>query len=352
MIKPDKLLYRIFLTQPSLISELLPGIPPDCQFNYSSPVVKQTQVQLNGLLTPVSKNVNLLSRISSMNTDKLFYRIFLNQPSLISELLPGIPPGCEFDYSAPVVKEKEIRLDGLLTPVSPDVSLPLVFLEAQMQRDPEFYARYFAGIFVYLFQYKITRPWQGLLILQNRRVNLGSDIPYQSLLSSSVTRLYLEDLLSVENLSPNLSLLKLVVMPETEVPVVAKSILSRAQTQGEFEKYLDLVEAILVNKFSNLSIEEIRLMLDLREADVTQTRFYREVLQIGRQEGRQEGEQLGEVNLIVRQISRRFGTLSPEQVSQVRSLSISQLESLGEALLDFEEISEFEAWLQANSPEG
>ncbi|MGL5195711.1 MAG: DUF2887 domain-containing protein, partial [Chroococcales cyanobacterium] len=56
-----------------------------------------------------------------MNTDKLFYRIFLNQPSLISELLPGIPPDCEFDYSAPVVKEKEIRLDGLLTPVSPDV---------------------------------------------------------------------------------------------------------------------------------------------------------------------------------------------------------------------------------------
>ncbi|WP_232251452.1 DUF2887 domain-containing protein [Oscillatoria acuminata] len=209
---------------------------------------------------------------------------------------------------------------------------------------------------VYLFQYKITRPWQGLLILQNRRLNLGSDLPYQSLLSSSVTRLYLEDLLSVENLSPNLSLLKLVVMPETEAPVVAKSILSRAQTQGEFEKYLDLVEAILVNKFSNLSIEEIRRMLDLREANVTQTRFYQEVLQIGRQEGlqegRQEGEQLGEANLIVRQISRRFGALSPEQVSQVRSLSIPQLESLGEALLDFKEISEFEAWLQTNSLEG
>ncbi|WP_324631554.1 DUF2887 domain-containing protein [Phormidium sp. CCY1219] len=98
-----------------------------------------------------------------MKTDKLFYRIFLNQPSLISELVSGIPPDCEFDYSAPVVKEKEIRLDGLLTPVSQDVSLPLVFLEAQMQNDPEFYGRYFAGIFVYLFQYKIIRPWQGFI---------------------------------------------------------------------------------------------------------------------------------------------------------------------------------------------
>jgi predicted transposase YdaD len=93
-------------------------------------------------------------------------------------------------------------------------------------------------------------------------------------------------------------------------------------------------------------------MLDLREANVTQTRFYQEVLQIGRQEGHQEGRQEGEANLIVRQISRRFGALSPEQVSQVRSLSIPQLESLGEALLDFEEISEFEAWLQTNSLEG
>ncbi len=243
------------------------------------------------------------------------------------------------------MKEKEIRLDGLLTPVSNDVSLPLVFLEAQMQTDTEFYPRYFAGIFVYLFQYKITRPWQGLLILRSRSLDLGSDIPYQSVLYSSVTRLYLEDLLSSENLSPNLSLLKLVIMPKREAAVVAKSILSKTRRQRDFEKYLDLVEAILVNKFDNLSIEEIRNMLDLREADVTQTRFYREVRDIGRQEGRQEGE----VNVIVRQISRRFGALSPAQVSQVRSLSIPQLESLGEALLDFQSLGEFDAWLQANS---
>jgi predicted transposase YdaD len=78
-----------------------------------------------------------------MKTDKLFYRIFLSQPDLIAELLPGIPAGCEFDYSAPVVKEREVRLDGLLTPVSDDLSLPLVFLEAQMQSDANFYGRYF-----------------------------------------------------------------------------------------------------------------------------------------------------------------------------------------------------------------
>ena len=52
-----------------------------------------------------------------MKTDKFFYRFFLSRPKLISELLPGIPADCQFDYSAPVIKEKEFRLDGLLTPI-------------------------------------------------------------------------------------------------------------------------------------------------------------------------------------------------------------------------------------------
>jgi predicted transposase YdaD len=51
-----------------------------------------------------------------------------------------------------------------------------------------------------------------------------------------------------------------------------------------------LIEAILVNKFPKLTIEEVQRMLNLREADVTQTRFYQEVLQIGRREGEQQGE--------------------------------------------------------------
>jgi predicted transposase YdaD len=106
-----------------------------------------------------------------MKTDKLFYRIFLSQPDLISELLPGVPPDCEFEYSAPVVKEIEVRLDGLLIPSSDDLSLPLVFLEAQMQTDVNFYGRYFAGIYLYLRQYKVNRPWKGLLILNRRSCN-------------------------------------------------------------------------------------------------------------------------------------------------------------------------------------
>lgn len=72
---------------------------------------------------------------------------------------------------------------------------------------------------------------------------------------------------------------------------MTQPILNSGSTPAEFKRLLDLVEAILINKFSQLSIEEVWQMLNLREADRIQTRFYQEVLQIGRQEDRQEAFQ-------------------------------------------------------------
>ncbi|MBD1217745.1 MAG: DUF2887 domain-containing protein [Aphanizomenon sp.] len=283
-----------------------------------------------------------------MKTDKLFYRIFLNQPDLIAELIPGIPSDCEFEYSAPVLKEKETRLDGLLTPISNNSDVPLIFLEAQMQRDPKFYSRYFQGIFSYIDQYEISRNWCGLLILLNKRLELGSEIPHRNLLNSQVERLYLEDLLHQDDLSPNLALLRLIVTPKDQAGLAARKILNSVSTEAEFQLKLDLVESILVNKFTQLTLEEIQKMLNLKEADVTQTRFYQEVLEIGEKKGLQQGLQQGEANLTIRQLKRRCGNLTAIQEQKVRSLSISQLESLGEALLDFQNMSDLENWLQDN----
>lgn len=284
-----------------------------------------------------------------MKTDKLFYRIFLNQPGLLAELLPGIPPDCQFDYSAPVIKEQEFRHDGILTPVGNDPDLPIVFLEAQMQLDPDFYGRYFAEIYLYLKQYKIIRPWRGLLILKSRRHDLGSEIPYQFQLDNQVQRLYLQDLLHQNPLSPNLALLQLIILPKTKTVQAAQNLLESSKSQPEFRQKLDLVEAILVNKFPNLSLEEILKMLDLKTADITQTRFYRDVFQLGIQEGRQEGiqkgEQEGEAKLIIRQLKRRFGVITPNQETQIRALSVPILEALGEVLLDFINPTDIDTWL-------
>jgi predicted transposase YdaD len=279
-----------------------------------------------------------------MKTDKLFYRIFLSQPDLIAELLPGVPPDCEFEYSAPVVKEIEVRLDGLLIPSSDDLSLPLVFLEAQMQTDVNFYGRYFAGIYLYLRQYKANRPWKGLLILNRRSQDLGSEVPYQLQLDRQVQRLYLEDLLPLTELSPNLAMLRLLFLPDQEVSMAARSILDNPPTEEEFRRRLDLVEAILVNKFPQLSFEEVRQMLDLKEVNFSETRFYQDVLQ----KGLEQGLQRGEADLVLRQLERRCGVIGVDRQELVRSLTITQLESLGDALLDFNGMADLEVWFKVN----
>ncbi|MBE9052956.1 DUF4351 domain-containing protein [Nostocales cyanobacterium LEGE 11386] len=68
----------------------------------------------------------------------------------------------------------------------------------------------------------------------------------------------------------------------------------------------------------------------------------------GIQEGRQEGEQQGEQRLILRLLQRRVGKLSPELQECIQSLSLNQLESLGEALLDFTSVEDLLNWLQTN----
>lgn len=69
--------------------------------------------------------------------------------------------------------------------------------------------------------------------------------------------------------------------------------------------------------------------------------WYNEILQEGLQKGRQEGELL----LVLRLLTRRFGLLSEQRTEQIRQLSVLQLEDLGEALLDFEDMTELEQYL-------
>ena len=77
-------------------------------------------------------------------------------------------------------------------------------------------------------------------------------------------------------------------------------------------------------------------MLDLKEANVRQTRFYQEILQEG------------EASIVLRLLARQCGPLSATQQEQVRSLSIGQLEALSDALLDFTAIADLDAWLREN----
>ena len=98
---------------------------------------------------------------------------------------------------------------------------------------------------------------------------------------------------------------------------------------------------------------EIPLVQQIMRWDMSILRespWYQEILKEGLEKGLQQGLQQGlrqeGVNLVLRLIRRRFGTVSSTTQTQIEGLSIPDLENLAEALLDFTEISDLEQWLK------
>ena len=112
----------------------------------------------------------------------------------------------------------------------------------------------------------------------------------------------------------------------------------------ENEKLSDLEP--LLSFFASFVLE-IPIVQQIMRWDMTVLRespWYKEILK----QGLQQGEQQGEANLIIRLLSKRFGNLDIAVASQIRQLSISQLEALGESIFDFSAMADLENWLQQN----
>jgi predicted transposase YdaD len=100
------------------------------------------------------------------------------------------------------------------------------------------------------------------------------------------------------------------------------------------------MNTVMVYKFPKLSREVIEAMFSISE--LKQTRVYRDAVDEGRVEGQIKEAQ----SLILRQLVRWFGSVDQATESHIRSLSLSRLEDLGEALLEFSRFSELKGWLK------
>jgi len=65
------------------------------------------------------------------------------------------------------------------------------------------------------------------------------------------------------------------------------------------------------------------------------------------QEILEEGKREEALSFVMRLLTRRIGTVEPKLEAQIRELATQELEDLGEALLDFSEPTDLDAWLQA-----
>jgi predicted transposase YdaD len=92
--------------------------------------------------------------------------------------------------------------------------------------------------------------------------------------------------------------------------------------------------------------EEQELMMALSQAYLE---WEQRTEQRGLEKGLQQGAAQGEQSLILRQLSRRVGEVAPAMLQQIQGLPLVQLESLGEALLDFTSADDLATWMQQNS---
>ena len=172
------------------------------------------------------------------------------------------------------------------------------------------------------------------------------DAAYQPLAQAGLPRrVYLTDLIGRSGLGIGARLARLIVLDEAAAAAEARELAAQQPPATERLVVLDLLETTLVYKFPSLSRKEIVKMLHLPETDLKKTRFYQEVFDEGREEGRDEGRKAAEVALLLRLLTRRFGTLSAEHRACLGGLSSDQRGALAEAVLDFTAQSDLDAWL-------
>jgi predicted transposase YdaD len=105
---------------------------------------------------------------------------------------------------------------------------------------------------------------------------------------------------------------------------------------------------MLFERFSQLSREEILMIVGLPLQELRHTRAVQEILEEGRQEGREVGRQQEAASLAIRLLVRRFGNLDQATQKILAALPLLRLEQLAEDLLDFSGPGDLQAWLAAN----
>lgn len=102
-----------------------------------------------------------------------------------------------------------------------------------------------------------------------------------------------------------------------------------------------------IDTYLRLSAEEQRLLqADLVNIESREQEVVMQIVTSWMEEGIEQGKQQATTSLVMRQLPRRVGTLTPELQERVQQLSLTQLEDLAVALLDFSSVADLEAWLQ------
>ena len=263
-----------------------------------------------------------------MRTDTIFYQLFQTFPSLVFELIGADPnQASSYQFSSREIKELARRFDGIFLPASNQTDLPIYFVEVQFQEKSDFYWRLFAEIFVYLGQYQPTQDWCAVAVFASKKIAPEVPVQYRGLrMSQQLKIVYLDELTSLSSLG--LNIVQLVVGDKETAKPLTDEAMQQASQLGDAAlktKVVELIETVLIYKFTELSKEEIQSMFSL--SDLKETRVYQQAKLEGKEEGKLESvPSLLAVGLTVEQVAQAL-KLDVTLVQQVADKSASNPES-------------------------
>jgi predicted transposase/invertase (TIGR01784 family) len=182
------------------------------------------------------------------------------------------------------------------------------------------------------------------IVFQTQYVDTNTTHKYR------VIRLWEED---PTLLLANPALLPLATLARTNSPAdLLKQVAAGVDMIEEKDERQNISACVQV--LAGLRFEKDLIRQLFREEIMQESVIYQDILQKGLQQGLQQGEERGKeqeaLQLILRLLTRRFSNIQPDVEQQIRTLSITQLEDLAEALLDFTSPNDLVNYLTNISP--
>jgi predicted transposase/invertase (TIGR01784 family) len=277
-----------------------------------------------------------------MRRDSIFYKLFQQSPSLLFELLTNTPTNAQaYRFDSVAIKEPKFEIDGVFLPPENEGVGVVYFCEVQFQKDQLLYERVFAESSLYFYRHRARfNDWQAVIIYPSRSIEQNDIHPHRTLLNGNqVHRVYLDELGDIRQLPLWVAMMVLTTLKSEQAPEEARYLLTRTSqevSQQASRAIIEMIVTIIAYKFETLTRSEVESMLGIT---FQETRVYQDI----KEEGRCEGA----ANLIIRQLTKRFGEVSGEIRSSISALPLAVIEDLSEALLDFTSFADLLAWLEA-----
>ncbi|AKE64887.1 hypothetical protein NIES3806_35510 [Microcystis aeruginosa NIES-3806] len=263
------------------------------------------------------------------NYSRDFAQWLLGEPLSFTQLSPSELSLEPIRADALILLESDQMILHLEFQTEPDPKMSFRMLDYRTRVYRRFPKKTMRQVVIYLKETSSPLVQENAFILPNTRHE------YEVL---RLWEIAAEEMLGLSGLLPLANLGKTPNRPEILRQVAAKI----DNIEGRTEKS-NLAAATAILAGLVLSKEIIGSLL--REEIMRESVIYQDIRESGKAQGREEGRREEAVSLILRLLNRRLGEISSTLGQQIQELSLEQLETLGEALLDFTSLTDLTTWL-------